>query len=105
MIAEKYLECIQGRGIDTVVLGCTHYPLLKKVIAGVMEEGVKLIDSAIETSREIRMVLEVLDLKSEEEGGSSREFYVTDSPERFVRVGEQFLGRRIEHIEKIVLGG
>ena len=105
MIAERYLEGIKGRGIDTVVLGCTHYPLLKKVIAGVMEEEVKLIDSAIETSREIRTILEVLDLKSEEEGGSSREFYVTDSPERFVRVGEQFLGRRIEHIEKIVLGG
>lgn len=105
MIAEKYLEGIKGRGIDTVVLGCTHYPLLKKVIADVMEEGVKLIDSAIETSREIRTILEVLDLKSEEEGGYSREFYVTDSPERFLKVGEQFLGQRIEHIEKIVLGG
>jgi glutamate racemase len=105
MIAAKYLDDIKGRGIDTVVLGCTHYPLLKQVIADVMEEGVKLIDSAIETSREIRRILEVLDLKNEEKGMQSREFYVTDSHERFLRVGEQFLGQKIEHIERIVLGG
>jgi glutamate racemase len=105
MIAEKYLDAIKGRGIDTVVLGCTHYPLLKQVITDVMEEGVKLIDSAIETSREIKSILEALDLITEEKGMQSREFYVTDSPERFLKVGEQFLGQRIEHIKKIVLGG
>jgi len=105
MIAEKYLDGIKGRGIDTVVLGCTHYPLLKQVITDVMEEGVKLIDSAIETSREIESILEALDLKTEEKGVQSREFYVTDSPERFLKVGEQFLGQRIEHIVKIALGG
>jgi glutamate racemase len=105
MIAEKYLEGIKGRGIDTVVLGCTHYPLLKQVITDVMEKGVKLIDSAIETSREIASILEALDLKTEDKGRQSREFYVTDSPERFLKVGEQFLGQRIEHIEKIALGG
>jgi len=104
MIAEKYLCDIKGKGIDTVVLGCTHYPLLKKVINDVVK-GVKLIDSAIETSREIKTILEALDLKNEEKGVQSREFYVTDSPERFLKVGEQFLGQKIEHIEKIVLGG
>jgi glutamate racemase len=70
-----------------------------------MEEGVRLIDSAVETSREIKSILEALDLKTEGQGIQSREFYVTDSPERFVKVGEQFLGRKIEHIEKIALGG
>jgi glutamate racemase len=77
---------------------------LKRVINDVVK-GVKLIDSAIETSREIKTILEALDLKNEEKGVQSREFYVTDSPERFLKVGEQFLGQKIEHIEKIVLGG
>ncbi len=105
MIAKKYLDGIKHKGIDTVVLGCTHYPLLKKVIAGVMGEGVRLIDSAIETSREIRKTLEVFGLNTEENGSLFRNFYVTDSPERFLKVGENFLGQKIEHIEKIVLGG
>lgn len=104
MIAEKYLEEIRGKGIDTVVLGCTHYPLLKQVIASVLEEGVRLIDSAIEISREIKTMLESLDLKKYGKGNQSMEFYVTDSPERFLKVGERFLGRKIERIEKIEIG-
>jgi glutamate racemase len=86
------------------VLGCTHYPLLKKVIAGVMGERVRLIDSAIETSREIKTVLNALDLKREQVSTPFREFYVTDSPERFLKVGENFLMQKIEHIEKIIVG-
>jgi len=105
MIAKRYLDGIKDKGIDTLVLGCTHYPLLKKVISEVMGDGVQLIDSAIETSREIRNILEVLDMKTEQKGAPTREFYVTDSPERFLKVADNFLGKKIEHIEKIVVGG
>jgi glutamate racemase len=95
---------MKEKGIDTLVLGCTHYPLLKKVIARVMGKEVTLIDSAVETSREISTLLEVFDLKREQKKSPSREFYVTDSPEPFVKVGEIFLGEKIEHIEQIIVG-
>jgi glutamate racemase len=104
MVAEKYLAALKNRDIDTVVLGCTHYPLLKKVIAEVMGSGVRFIDSAIEISQEIRVILEDLGMKRENKSHSFREYYVTDSPERFLKVGENFLGQRIEHIEKIIVG-
>jgi glutamate racemase len=104
MVAEKYLAGFKNKDIDTVVLGCTHYPLLKKVIAEVMGAGVRLIDSAIEISQEITVILEDLGMKREKKSPSFREFYVTDSPERFLNVGEKFLGQQIEHIEKINVG-
>ncbi len=105
LVAEKYLEGLKDKGIDTVVLGCTHYPLLKKVIAEVMGEGVRLIDSAIETACEIKETLKTLGLGREGKGDSSREFFVTDSTERFLKVSEKFLGQKIENIRKIEVGG
>jgi len=101
LVAEKYLTEIKDKGIDTLVLGCTHYPLLKKVIANVMGEGVSLIDSAVEVAKEIKVTLERNSVQRENKGGYLREFYVTDSPERFVKVGERFLEQKIEHIELI----
>ena len=105
LIAKKYLEGIKDKDVDTIVLGCTHYPLLKKVIAGVMGKDVKLIDSAVETSRAVKAILDDMGLKREQKGVPFREFYVTDSPERFLKVGENFLGQKIEKIEKITVGG
>lgn len=105
MVAKQYLERIKYKGIDTIVLGCTHYPLLKGVIARVMGDGVKLIDSAVETSLEIKTILATLGMDKTDKGTAKREFYVTDSPERFLKVGENFLGQKIKHIEKIVVGG
>ncbi len=103
LTAERYLRNIKDKGIDTLVLGCTHYPLLKDVLSKIMGNGVVLIDSAIETARDIRSRLEDLSLLREREDGALREFYVTDSPERFVTVGERFLGKRIDYIKKIEL--
>jgi glutamate racemase len=105
LIAGEYLSRIQGKGIDTVVLGCTHYPLLKNVITEVMGEHVRLIDSAVEISYEIRKTLEALGMKREQQGNSLRKFFVTDSPERFLKVGERFLGQKLEHIDTIEVGG
>jgi glutamate racemase len=104
LVANRYLEGMKDKGIDTLVLGCTHYPLLKKVIAGVVGDGVKLIDSAVETSKEIKAVLEALGLDTGPGKTPLREFYVTDSPERFLRVGENFLGQKIIYIKKIEVG-
>ncbi len=104
MIVERYLAQFKGTDIDTVVLGCTHYPLLKKVIAEVVGPGVCLIDSAIEISQEIGVILEDLGMKRDSHSPSFREYYVTDSPERFLKVGGQFLGQQIDHIEKVIVG-
>lgn len=101
MIAERYLKDIKYKGIDTLVLGCTHYPLLKGVISRVMGKDVTLIDSAVEVAKEIKEILKASDSKRDQQGNPLREFYVTDSPERFVKVGERFLENNIEHIEKI----
>lgn len=105
MVAERYLKDLIVKGIDTLVLGCTHYPLLKGVISRVMGEGIVLIDSAKETALEIRDTLMRDGMPSKAGREPSRMFFVTDSPERFVRVGERFLGNRIEHIQKINIGG
>ncbi|MBI5188202.1 MAG: glutamate racemase [Nitrospirae bacterium] len=105
MITKRYLEGIKDKCIDTLVLGCTHYPLLKKVISSVIGEDVRLIDSAVEVAQEIKATLEIAGLKREQEEMPLREFYVTDSPERFIKVGERFFGQKIEHIEKIAVGG
>lgn len=101
LIAEKYLEEIKSRDIDTLILGCTHYPLLETIIAKVMGEGVRLIDSAVEVAKEVKTILDNSGLSRKEKQNPRREFYVTDSPLRFTKVGERFLENKIEHIELI----
>lgn len=103
MVAHTYLKGMKQKGIDTLVLGCTHYPLLKGVISGVMGEGVTLIDSAVETAGEIETILKALSLLNAPGAVMNRQFYVTDSPEKFKAVGERFLGEPIHHIKKIEL--
>jgi glutamate racemase len=88
--AKNYLEGLKEENIDTLVLGCTHYPLLKETIAGVMGEGVKLIDSAIATAFEVQTVLKDHNLLREGKRAPQRRFFVTDSPERFTSVGKKF---------------
>jgi glutamate racemase len=102
LTAERYLKYLAGRGIDTLVLGCTHYPLLKDVLTKVMGGEVTLIDSAIETAREVRRTLAALSLFNTATG-ELRSFYVTDAPDKFIQVGERFLGRTIDYIRKIEL--
>ncbi|HWR58090.1 MAG TPA: glutamate racemase [Thermodesulfovibrionales bacterium] len=104
LAAEHYLDGLKNEPIDTLVLGCTHYPLLKDVIGKVMGDGIALIDSATETVREIRKVLTEYGMKGDPASGPARVFYVTDSAERFRKVGGRFLGQEIEQIETINVG-
>jgi glutamate racemase len=102
LTVERYLKYLSGKRIDTLVLGCTHYPLLKNVLSKVMGDGVTLIDSAIETAREVNRTLAALSLLNTTAGELHR-FYVTDAPDKFIQVGERFLGRKIDYIRKIEL--
>ncbi|MFQ5736890.1 MAG: glutamate racemase [Thermodesulfobacteriota bacterium] len=94
LTVEHYMQGLGSEGIDTLVLGCTHYPLLKETISSVMGGGVSLIDSAETTAVEVSKVLEANGLLNPSaEGASSHRFFVTDSPERFLMVGRRFFGQ------------
>jgi glutamate racemase len=103
--AAQYLEELKSQHVDVLVLGCTHYPIMKPVLARAMGEGVELIDSARETAREVRALLQQSNSLADDAATGKRrhEFYVTDAPEKFREVGQRFLGEPIEHIEKVSL--
>jgi glutamate racemase len=105
LVARRYLGGLRDRGIDTLVLGCTHYPLLKKVIARVVGEGITLIDSATETAREVAAVLGKLNWLRPDRGDAVRRYFVTDSPARFERVGKLFLQDARLTAEQVRVGG
>jgi glutamate racemase len=93
--ARLYLTSLSKSGIDTLILGCTHYPLLKSVIRATMGAGVKLIDSGVATASVVRQVLAERDLLRRGRGGEAS-FFVTDAPERFVKVAARFLGAQVD---------
>jgi glutamate racemase len=105
LAARRYLDALRASSIDTLVLGCTHYPLLKKVISRVMGDGITLIDSATETAREVAEVLEKLNWLRPDRGAVIRRYYVTDSPSRFERVGKLFLQEARLSAEQVRVGG
>ncbi|MFC1734899.1 glutamate racemase [Candidatus Hydrogenedentota bacterium] len=92
LIAEEYLAEIREAGIDTLVLGCTHYPLLKDTISKVMGPGVTLVDSAEEVSRDVARMLEEKDLVRSKPSPPSHRFIVSDDPERLKRTAAILLG-------------
>lgn len=105
LVARKYLSHLKNKGIDTLLLGCTHYPLLKDTLAQVMGNGVTLVDSAVETVKKVRRFLSKYHIKCSGNQKPFREFYVTDSPERFIKVGERFIGQKIRNIRKVAVSG
>lgn len=93
--AELYLRSMRKSGIDTLILGCTHYPLLASVIGETMGNEVILVDSARATAEVVRETLHRQGLGGGE-ASSPASFFVTDSPDRFVKVGSRFLGTSID---------
>jgi len=100
-IIRSYLHELLDYGIDTLVLGCTHYPLLGRAIRRVVGSGVCVVDSADSTSAAVGQLLQSLGLAAPEGNSPEKRFLVTDSPERFAEVGERFLGRALEQVEWI----
>lgn len=105
LIAREYLAPVAAGHVDTLVLGCTHYPLLKPLIAEVLGPGVRLIDSAAETAAETRRELCARGLAAPPAGAPPvHRFVASDAPAVFLRVGQRFLGTAIERVEKLTLG-
>jgi glutamate racemase len=102
-IAEEYLKELREEEIDTLVLGCTHYPILTEVIQKVIGSKVSLIDSGVASSELIKMELEKFNLLSDSGTTGGQEYYVSDIPAKFKEVAELFLGREIEHVHKVDL--
>lgn len=101
LAAERYLKPVRDFGADTLVLGCTHYPLLAGVISKVMGNGVKLVDSARECAKEVERILleRSLGAPAGREGGIR--VFMSDIPYTFGEIGERFLGRPLGRIEKV----
>ncbi len=106
LVAHEYLDPLRDHHVDTLVLGCTHYPLLKPLIADVLGTSVRLIDSAEETAAEAGRVLRGAELDAEQGRAAPRHrFIVTDAAEHFSRTAAHFLGAPLQHVETLALGG
>jgi glutamate racemase len=95
-LAQSYLDPLLVAGVDTVVLGCTHYPLLTGVISLVMGDDVTLVSSAEETAKDVHHVLTRADLlRDENTPMPEHRFLATGDPEPFARLGRRFLGPEV----------
>jgi glutamate racemase len=103
-VAEEYLAELRSSRVDTLVLGCTHYPILRPVIEKTMGDQIKYVDSGAAVADTLAQMLEQEGLASGNGGRRTEEFYVTDSPARFRRVAELFLGRPIKSVSTVELG-
>lgn len=113
-IARKYLQAIIEKKVNALVLGCTHYPILREVIQQTVGKDVTLIDSGEATADEVAKLLEEKNLKNKTEFSYEKprrlcddldHFYVTDATDRFARVAERFLGAKPAKLEAIEVFG
>jgi len=99
-VVKSYLKPLKDAGVDTVILGCTHYPLLKPVIQQVLGKDVVLIDSAKQVACEVKKILASEDLFNRGKGGKNT-FYVSDNPEWFSGLAQRFLGSPLRNVKKV----
>jgi len=113
-VARDYLSEFTGKTLGALVLGCTHYPILREVISETIGRGVDLIDSGAATARDVESLLDSSDLTHEDALGLYQErelcddldhFYVTDAAERFAKVAERFLGSAPSILEAVEIWG
>jgi glutamate racemase len=102
-VAARYLGGLSSEGIDTLILGCTHYPLLKQVIAEEMGESVTLVDSAEATALQLSEMLARKGLASDRAGAAEHHIYVTDLPARFETIAHRFLEGDLPQVSRVDL--
>jgi glutamate racemase len=101
LTASEYLKTVLCHDIDTLVLGCTHYPLLKPLLKEAVGSGVHLVDSAEAMAEQTARVLSDKNLRVLEPDAPEYTFYVTDVPLRFQSIGERFLGRALPNVRVV----
>jgi len=100
MIAREYLFPLKLQKIDTLVLGCTHYPILEKIIRSVFDNGITLIDSGEAAAEEVKRVLNENNLSNSSTMRANVQFFVSDIPYKFTEVGERFLGQKLGKVRR-----
>ena len=102
-VSREYLLPLKREKIDTIVLGCTHYPLLKPVIQATLGKGVSLIDSARQVAHQAKEILTKRNLLAPKKkpGKHNLRFYVSDEAENFAKVGRKFLGFTLKNVRKV----
>lgn len=96
-VAGIYLEELKNSAVDTLILGCTHYPLLHDTISKVMGEDVKLVSSGKTVSKELKAYMEKNDMCAGEDAVQQIQYYTSDSIQKFIELGESFLGEKIHN--------
>ncbi|HOD92564.1 MAG TPA: glutamate racemase [Clostridia bacterium] len=104
MVAKRYFKFFNNTDIDTLILGCTHYPLLKKIIKRTIGDNVNLVDSALITARKTKVMLEQAKLLTTDKKKGSLEIYTSDSIERFLPLCSAILGMNNINIQKCDVG-
>lgn len=100
-IAEEYLTPLKETGVDTLVLGCTHYPLLQATISKVMGENVKLVSSAMEVARVVKKTILDNNIQRDTRFNPVYRYYTSDSVEKFEPLCSAILGRTVKSAEKV----
>lgn len=101
LAAQRYLEPLLQKGIDTLVLACTHYPLLKPLLSDLVGPGVQLIDSAESTAAALDDLLSASGISSSREEQPGARYYVTDEAARFDLLARRLLGEGVDHLEMV----
>ena len=96
-VAREYLEPLEETGIDTLILGCTHYPLLTEIIGDIMGPGVTLVSAGEESAFELKRMLKARNLRADEDRQGESEFYVSDRAEDFENIASVFLQENLRH--------
>jgi len=104
LVAREYLQPLERAEVDVLVLGCTHYPLLKSLLAQVLGPSVRLIDSAEETANAVRRELETAGMLAPAGGQPTHQFVVSDDEPHFRRIGARFLGEKLQDVVVVPLG-
>jgi len=100
MIAREYLFPLKLEKIDTLVLGCTHYPILRDVIGAVFGDGITLIDSGEATASDVERMLDEYNLRNTSKQKANLQFFVSDIPYKFTEIGERFLGQKLGRVRR-----
>ena len=98
---EKYLKNLISKDVDTLILGCTHYPLLKSSIEKVTRGRMTLIDSGLETAKRVKEILLKENLANNRAKESDDLYFVSDNPQKFRKIGSMFLGEELENVRRI----
>lgn len=101
MTLKKYLPEMISEQVDTLILGCTHYPLLDKTIQKIMGNHVKLIDSGKETAKAVKRVLIETNLLNQSDKIGPDKFFISDIPMKFEEIGSRFLGKELGNVERV----